>query len=107
MTNPRAIDPNTSENLEFVALGLSMLATEYEKQAKRAETLNDDHTKTFCRRRAMFLVLELRPRYHGDDELGNKLRKKMEKRIADEKAAAASKDQLDITDPPAPGGDDG
>lgn len=101
MTNPRAADPNTAENLGFVALGLSMLANEYEKQAKRAETLNDEHTKTFCRRRATFLVLELRPVYNAEDELGKKLQKKMEKRLAEEKQAAADKQQLDLQDPPA------
>lgn len=100
MTNPRAIDPNTAENLSFVSLGLSMLANEYEKQAKRAELLNDEHTKSFCRRRATFLVLELRPRYGSSDELGEKLQKKMEKRAAAEDKAKADREQISITDPP-------
>ena len=99
MTNPRAIDPNTAENLSFVCLGLSMLANEYEKQAKRAEALNDDHTKSFCRRRATFLVLELRPRYGSTDVLGDKLAKKMEKRLEEEKKAAGDAEQISL-DPP-------
>lgn len=101
MTNPRAIDPNTAENLAFVSLGLSMLASEYEKQAKRAELLNDEHTKTFCRRRAQFLVLELRPRYGATDDLGDKMQKKIEKRLALEDKEKADREQISITDPPA------
>lgn len=100
MTNPRALDPNTAENLSFVSLGLSMLANEYEKQAKRAAALNDDHTKSFCHRRATFLVLELRPRYGSSDELGDRLQKKMEKRIADEEKVKADREQISLTDPP-------
>lgn len=85
MSNPRAVDPNTAENLAFVCVGLSLLADVYERQANTAEGVGDDPTMAYCRRVSQFLVLELRPKYGASDELGDKLKQKIEKRIEDEK----------------------
>ena len=84
MSNPRAVDPNTTENLGFVCVGLSLLADVYERQANTAESVGDDHTMAYCRRVSQFLVLELRPKYGASDEHGDKLKEKIEKRIKDE-----------------------
>jgi len=93
MTNPRAVDPNTTENLAFVCVGLSLLADVYERQANTAESVGDDHTMAYCRRVSQFLVLELRAKYGASDEHGDKLKEKMEKRIEDEKKAAEDPNQ--------------
>lgn len=96
MTNPRAVDPNTAENLAFVCVGLSLLADVYERQANTAEGVNDDHTMAYCRRVSQFLVLELRPKYGESDEHGDKLKQKIEKRIEDEKKAAEDPNQTKL-----------
>ena len=101
--NPRANDLNTKENRGFVCVGLSLLAQEYLKQATKADALGDEHTKSFCHRRATFLVLELRTKYADldfSDKLHEKLKKKLQKKITPETDPRQRK--LDLSAPADP-----